>query len=53
MTTHFWAVPKIGTAAVQIDIDAEALGRNYPLQAAIKRRRESNAFAHAGGGRSR
>ena len=25
MTTHFWAVPKIGTAAVQIDIDAEAL----------------------------
>ena len=35
MTTHFWAVPKIGTAAVQIDIDAEALGRNYPLQAAV------------------
>src|SRR5256886_4735551 len=35
MTTHFWAVPKIGTPAIQIDIDAEALGRNYPLQAAI------------------
>src|SRR4051794_9965201 len=35
MTTHFWAVPKIGTAAVQIDIDPEALGRNYPLQAAV------------------
>src|SRR5207253_3170647 len=35
MTTHFWAVPKIGTPAVQIDIDAEALGRNYPLQAAV------------------
>src|SRR5581483_1549564 len=31
MTTHFWAVPKIGIPAVQIDIDAEALGRNYPL----------------------
>src|SRR5436305_7242078 len=31
MTTHFWAVPKIGTPAIQIDIDAEALGRNYPL----------------------
>jgi len=35
MTTHFWAVPKIGTPAIQIDIEAEALGRNYPLQAAI------------------
>jgi acetolactate synthase-1/2/3 large subunit len=31
MTTHFWAVPKIGTPAIQIDIDPEALGRNYPL----------------------
>ena len=35
MTTHFWAVPPIGTPAIQIDIDAEALGRNYPLQACI------------------
>jgi acetolactate synthase-1/2/3 large subunit len=35
MTTHFWAVPKIGTPAIQIDIDPEALGRNYPLEAAI------------------
>jgi acetolactate synthase-1/2/3 large subunit len=35
MTTHFWAVPRIGTPAIQIDIDAEALGRNYPLQAAV------------------
>jgi len=35
MTTHFWAVPKIGIPAIQIDIDAEALGRNYPLQAAV------------------
>src|SRR5262249_52261486 len=35
MTTHFWAVPKIGTPAVQIDIDPEALGRNYPLEAAV------------------
>jgi acetolactate synthase-1/2/3 large subunit len=35
MTTHFWAVPKIGTPAVQIDINAEALGRNYPLLAAV------------------
>ena len=35
MTTHFWAVPPIGTPAIQIDIDAQAIGRNYPLQAAI------------------
>src|SRR5262249_58276790 len=33
MTTHFWAVPKIGTPAIQIDIDPEAIGRNYPLVA--------------------
>ena len=31
MTTHFWAVPQIGTPAIQIDIDPQALGRNYPL----------------------
>src|SRR3954447_1774549 len=35
MTTHFWAVPKIGTPAVQIDLEPEALGRNYPLQASV------------------
>jgi len=35
MTTHFWAVPKIGTPAIQIDINPEALGRNYPLAAII------------------
>jgi acetolactate synthase I/II/III large subunit len=35
MTTHFWAVPKIGTPAVQIDIAPESLGRNYPLQASV------------------
>jgi len=35
MTTHFWAVPKIGTPAIQIDIDPEALGRNYPLKASV------------------
>src|SRR5205085_2184363 len=35
MTTHFWAVPKIGTAAIQIDIDPEALGRNYPCVAMV------------------
>lgn len=35
MTTHFWAVPKIGVPAIQIDIEAEAIGRNYPLKAAI------------------
>src|ERR1700704_5634722 len=35
MTTHFWAVPKIGTPAIQIDINAEAIGRNYPFEAAV------------------
>lgn len=35
MTTHFWAVPKIGTPAIQIDIEPQALGRNYPLQAVV------------------
>jgi acetolactate synthase-1/2/3 large subunit len=35
MTTHFWAVPQIGTPAIQIDVDPEALGRNYPLRAAV------------------
>ncbi|HEX2216753.1 MAG TPA: thiamine pyrophosphate-binding protein [Xanthobacteraceae bacterium] len=35
MTTHFWAVPKIGTPAIQIDINPEALGLNYPLKAQV------------------
>ena len=35
MTTHFWAVPKIGTPAIQIDIDPQSLGRNYPLAASV------------------
>jgi len=35
MTTHFWKVPALGTRAIQIDIDPEALGRNYMLDAAV------------------
>lgn len=35
MTTHFWKVPPVGTPAIQLDIEPEALGRNYPLQLAI------------------
>src|SRR5437879_3168704 len=35
MTTHFWAVPKIGRPAIQIDIDPKAIGRNYPLLAGV------------------
>jgi acetolactate synthase I/II/III large subunit len=35
MTTHFWAVPPVGTPAIQLDIDPEQLGRNYPLRARI------------------
>lgn len=30
MTTHFWNVPSLQTACVQIDIDPESIGRNYP-----------------------
>jgi acetolactate synthase I/II/III large subunit len=35
MTTHFWAVPPVGMPTIQIDINPEALGRNYPLLAAV------------------
>ena len=35
MVTHLWAVPPIGTPAIQIDINPETLGRNYPLVAAV------------------
>jgi len=35
MTTNFWKNPKIGVPAVQIDMDPQALGRNYPLKAAV------------------
>jgi acetolactate synthase-1/2/3 large subunit len=35
MTTHFWAVPRIGTPAIQIDIEPESLGRNFPLVASV------------------
>jgi len=36
MTTHFWQVPPIGVAAIQIDLEPETLGRNYPLKAAVQ-----------------
>ena len=35
MTTHFWQVPAPGLPAIQIDIDPEMLGRNYPLRLSI------------------
>src|SRR3989440_5040999 len=35
MTTHFWAVPKIGVRAIQIDVDPEGQGPNYPLEASV------------------
>ena len=35
MTTHAWAVPKIGTPALQIDLEPETIGRNYPLKAGV------------------
>ena len=36
MTTHFWQVPPISSNAIQIDIDPEAIGRNYTLKAAVQ-----------------
>jgi acetolactate synthase-1/2/3 large subunit len=36
MTTHFWQVPPFGTRVIQIDIDPEAIGRNYPPDVAIQ-----------------
>jgi acetolactate synthase-1/2/3 large subunit len=35
MTTHFWKVPPLGTRVLHLDIDPEALGRNYPPEVAI------------------
>src|SRR5438094_610524 len=35
MTTHAWAVPQIGTPALQIDIEPETIGLNYPLKAGV------------------
>ncbi len=35
MTTHAWQVPQIGVAAVQLDIEPETIGRNYPLKAGV------------------
>ena len=35
MTTHFWNVPPLGRAAIQIDINPEVIGRNYPVDVAI------------------
>ena len=35
MTTHFWQVPPVGTPVVQIDIEPQSLGRNYPFKAAV------------------
>ena len=35
MTTHFWQVPTPGTKAIQIDVDPDVFGRNYPVEVAI------------------
>jgi acetolactate synthase-1/2/3 large subunit len=36
MVTNFWQVPEIGRPVIQIDIEPEELGRNYPFQAAVQ-----------------
>ena len=35
MTTHFWQVPAFETPTIQIDIDPEAIGRNYRPEVGI------------------
>jgi acetolactate synthase I/II/III large subunit len=35
MTTHVWTVPKIGVPAIQIDIEPDTIGRNYPVKVGI------------------
>ncbi|MBT5266403.1 MAG: thiamine pyrophosphate-binding protein [Rhodospirillaceae bacterium] len=35
MTTNLWSVPRPGTAVVQIDIDPETAGRNYPADVVV------------------
>lgn len=35
MTTHVWAIPRPGVAAIQIDLNPEVIGRNYPLKAGV------------------
>lgn len=36
MTTHFWQIPAPRVACVQIDLDPESLGRNYPPDVAVQ-----------------
>ena len=35
MTTHFWQFPARGTAVIQLGIDPEDLGRNYPNKVSV------------------
>ncbi|MFT4656804.1 MAG: acetolactate synthase-1/2/3 large subunit [Minisyncoccia bacterium] len=35
MTTHFWQVPSLGADTIHIDVDQEAIGRNYPSRVGI------------------
>ncbi len=51
MTTHFWAVPKIGVPAIQIDIEPEAIGPQLSAQGRRARRRQGDARAHDRTGR--
>jgi len=49
MTTHFWRVPPPGVPAIQIDIDPEMLGRNYPLRVAVNADARETLAAILGG----
>ena len=42
MTTHFWTVPNEKSRVIQIDLEAENLGRNYLLEVAIQEDAKAN-----------
>ena len=48
MTTHFWAVPKIGTPAIQIDIEAEVAWSKLSVAGERPGRCQERTGAHAG-----
>jgi acetolactate synthase-1/2/3 large subunit len=35
MLTHFWTVPPVGIRTIQLDINPEELGRNYPNEVSL------------------
>jgi acetolactate synthase I/II/III large subunit len=51
MTTHFWKVPGLEARTIQIDIEPEAIGRNYPAAGGINADAKETLTADARAGR--